>query len=107
MAQIESNIDRRSDAYRQNHAALSASVAELKRHVDKVAEGGGAAARERHLKRGKLLPRDRIRTLIDAGSPFLELSQLAAWGMYEDEVPSAGIITGIGRVSGRECLIVA
>ena len=107
MAQIDSSLDRRSDAYRQNHAALSDSVAELKRNVDKVAEGGGAAARERHLKRGKLLPRDRVRTLIDAGSPFLELSQLAAFGMYEDEVPCAGMITGIGRVSGRECLILA
>jgi 3-methylcrotonyl-CoA carboxylase beta subunit len=107
MARLETSLDRRSDAYRQNQAALAQAVTTLRRNVDKVAEGGGATARERHLKRGKLLPRDRVRTLIDTGSPFLELSQLAAWGMYEDEVPCAGIITGIGRVSGRECLIVA
>src|SRR5581483_11159014 len=107
MAQIESNLDPRSEAYGRNREALAGAVAALKANVNKVAEGGGAAARERHLKRGKLLPRDRVRTLLDTGSPFLELSQLAAWGMYEDEVPCAGMITGIGRVSGRECLILA
>ncbi len=107
MARLETSLDRRSETFRQNQDALLGAVAQLRRNVDKVAEGGGAAARERHLKRGKLLPRDRVRTLIDTGSPFLELSQLAAWGMYEDEVPCAGMITGIGRVSGRECLIVA
>src|SRR3569833_3456290 len=107
MVRLETSLDRRSDTYRQNQAALAQAVATLRQNVDKVAEGGGATARERHLKRGKLLPRDRVRTLIDTGSPFLELSQLAAWGMYEDEVPCAGIITGIGRVSGRECVIVA
>jgi 3-methylcrotonyl-CoA carboxylase beta subunit len=107
MAEIASSLDRRSDAYRRNHEALAGAVATLKTNVNRVAEGGGAAARARHLKRGKLLPRDRVRTLLDTGSPFLELSQLAAWGMYDDEVPCAGMITGIGRVSGRECLILA
>jgi 3-methylcrotonyl-CoA carboxylase beta subunit len=107
MARIESTLDRRSEEFRVNHAALAAAVAELRRNVAKAAEGGGAAARERHLKRGKLLPRDRVRNLIDTGAPFLELSQLAAWSMYDDEVPCGGIITGIGRVSGRECMIVA
>ncbi|MDQ7248629.1 carboxyl transferase domain-containing protein [Dongia sedimenti] len=107
MARLETSLDRRSETFRQNHAALAQAVATLRTNVDKVAEGGGAVARERHLKRGKLLPRDRVRTLIDMGSPFLELSQLAAWGLYDDEVPCAGMITGIGRVSGRECLIVA
>ena len=107
MARLETSLDRRSDTYRQNQEALAGAVAVLRRNVDKVAEGGGATARERHLKRGKLLPRDRVRTLIDTGSPFLELSQLAAWAMYENEVPCAGMITGIGRVSGRECLILA
>jgi 3-methylcrotonyl-CoA carboxylase beta subunit len=107
MARLETSLDRRSDTYRQNQEALAGAVATLRQNVNKVAEGGGATARERHLKRGKLLPRDRVRTLIDTGSPFLELSQLAAWGMYEDEVPCAGMITGIGRVSGRECLILA
>ena len=107
MAIIEDAVDRRSDAYRRNREALEGSVAELRAVVEKIAEGRGAVARERHLKRGKLLPRDRIRTLLDTGSPFLELSQLAAYDMYENEVPAAGIITGIGRVSGRECLIIA
>ncbi|MGQ3029186.1 MAG: carboxyl transferase domain-containing protein, partial [Ferrovibrionaceae bacterium] len=69
-------------------------------------EGGGAKARDRHLSRGTLLPRDRIRTLLDPGSPFLEFSQLAAHGVYGEEIPAAGILTGIGRVSGRECVIV-
>ncbi len=107
MAQIESNLGRRGEAYGRNREALAGAVATLKAHVNKVAEGGGEAARTRHLKRGKLLPRDRVRTLLDTGSPFLELSQLAAWGMYDGEVPCAGMITGIGRVSGRECLILA
>ena len=71
-----------------------------------IKQGGPERARDRHLARGKLLPRDRLRTLIDPGSPFLEFSQLAAHGMYGGDVPSAGIITGIGRVSGRECVIV-
>lgn len=86
---------------------MRALVDDLRSTVDRVREGGGAAARERHVGRGKLLPRDRIRTLIDPASPFLEFSQLAAHGMYDDAVPSGGIITGIGRVSGRECVIVA
>ncbi|OYX87789.1 MAG: methylcrotonoyl-CoA carboxylase, partial [Azorhizobium sp. 35-67-5] len=107
MAIIEDTVDRRSDAFARNRDALTASVADLRGHVERIAEGGGAVARERHLKRGKLLPRDRIRTLLDTGSPFLELSQLAAFGMYDDDVPAAGLITGIGRVSGRECMIVA
>lgn len=107
MAIIEDAVDRRSDSFHRNREALAASVADLRGHVETIAQGGGAIARERHLKRGKLLPRDRIRTLLDTGSPFLELSQFAAFGMYDDEVPAAGIITGIGRVSGRECMIVA
>src|ERR1043165_1500279 len=107
MARLETRLDRRSETYRQNQAALAEAVTTLRQNVAKVAEGGGTTARERHLKRGKLLPRDRVRTLIDTGSPFLELSQLAAWGMYDGEVPCAGMITGIGRVSGRECLILA
>ena len=72
-----------------------------------IAEGGGEAARRRHLARGKLLPRERVRLLLDPGSPFLELSPLAAYGMYDGEVPAAGIITGIGRITGRECVVVA
>ncbi|WP_420536206.1 carboxyl transferase domain-containing protein [Elstera cyanobacteriorum] len=86
---------------------MLALVADLKAKVALLAEGGGEAARAKHVARGKLLPRDRIRTLLDVGAPFLELSQFAAFDMYNGDVPCAGIITGIGRVSGRECLIVA
>jgi 3-methylcrotonyl-CoA carboxylase beta subunit len=107
MSQLESAIDRRGADFAANDAALRAAVADLRDKVATVGEGGPAAARERHLARGKLLTRDRVRTLLDLGSPFLELSQLAAFGLYDDEVPAAGIITGIGRVSGRECLILA
>src|ERR1700723_2815254 len=85
---------------------MRALVAELEAQRAKAAEGGSAQARERHLARGKLLPRERVMTLIDPGAPFLELSPLAAGGMYDDEINGAGIITGIGRVSGCECVIV-
>ncbi len=82
-------------------------VEELRDRLTVVRRGGSEAARERHLGRGKLLARDRVDRLLDPGSPFLELSPLAATGMYDDAVPSAGIVTGIGRVSGRECVVVA
>jgi 3-methylcrotonyl-CoA carboxylase beta subunit len=103
---LETLIDRRSAGFQANEAAMTEVVADLRRVACKAMEGGGKASRDRHVSRGKLLPRDRIQTLIDPGSPFLEVGQLAAHGMYGDEVPSAGIITGIGRVSGRECMIV-
>ncbi|HEY2133009.1 MAG TPA: carboxyl transferase domain-containing protein [Acetobacteraceae bacterium] len=106
MMRLSSELDPRSDAFRANAAAMDAIVADLKAKVAAVALGGGEASRTRHVARGKLLPRDRIEALFDPGTPFLELSQLAAHGMYGNEVPSAGIITGIGRVSGRECVIV-
>jgi 3-methylcrotonyl-CoA carboxylase beta subunit len=82
-------------------------VEDLRAQVARVAEGGGAAAQAKHTARGKLLPRERVRALLDPGTPFLEFSQLAAFGMYGDDAPSAGIITGIGRVAGREVVIVA
>jgi 3-methylcrotonyl-CoA carboxylase beta subunit len=107
MGVIRSAIDPRDAAFRDNAVRMGALVDALRKTVGKIREGGGPDARARHLSRGKLLPRDRVRTLLDVGSPFLELSQLAAHGMYGDEVPAAGIITGIGRVSGRECVIVA
>src|ERR671912_7832 len=75
--------------------------------MGRVALGGGERARQRHVDRGKLLPRERVDTLLDPGSPFLELSPLAAHGLYDGEAPAAGIITGIGRVAGRECVVVA
>jgi 3-methylcrotonyl-CoA carboxylase beta subunit len=90
----------------RNSARMESLVQDLASRVAEIKQGGGNRAREKHLSRGKLLPRDRVRTLLDVGSPFLELSQLAAYGMYEGEVPSAGLITGIGRISGRECVVV-
>ena len=78
-----------------------------RRWLEQVRLGGSESARRRHVERGKLLPRSRVDTLLDPGSPFLELSPLAANGMYDDEAPGSGIITGIGRVSGRECVVVA
>lgn len=107
MPVIHSKLNARSAQFRENAEAMAAQVADLREKVARVDDGGGAAAREKHLARGKLLPRERVRRLLDVGSPFLELSQLAAWDMYENQVPSAGIITGVGRVAGRECVIVA
>jgi 3-methylcrotonyl-CoA carboxylase beta subunit len=103
---LKSAVDTRSPTFQANAKAMREQVDDLKAKVAKIKEGGGAKAKERHVSRGKLLPRDRVRTLLDPGSPFLELSQLAAWNMYDNEVPSAGVITGIGRVSGQECVIV-
>src|SRR3989442_4652453 len=85
---------------------MAALAAALRARVERAARGGDEPARARHVSRGKLLPRERLRLLLDPGSPFLELSQLAAFGMYEDEAPGAGIITGVGRVSSRECVVV-
>src|SRR5206468_1159721 len=95
------------DAAARNAAAHAELVAGLRKQLARVAEGGGERARTRHVERGKLLPRERVDALLDNGSPFLELSPLAAHGLYGDEAPAAGIITGIGRVSGRECVVVA
>ena len=86
---------------------LAELSAELRERLAVVRQGGGEAARERHVKRGKLLPRERVDRLLDPGSPFLELSPLAAYELYDDPVPAAGIVTGIGRVAGTECMIVA
>ncbi len=104
---LETIIDPRSAEFQANQAVMAGLVDELRHTVEKVRQGGGQRSRARHVSRGKLLPRDRVRSLIDPGSPFLEVGQLAAHGMYGGEVPSAGLITGIGRVSGRECMIVA
>ncbi|HEY5299847.1 MAG TPA: carboxyl transferase domain-containing protein, partial [Acetobacteraceae bacterium] len=107
MTILRSDLTPRSPDFAANVTAMRALVADLRAQVAKAELGGGEASRKRHLARGKLLPRDRVAALIDPGSPFLELSQLAANGMYGDEVPSAGIITGIGRVAGRECVVIA
>ncbi|GAA1481440.1 carboxyl transferase domain-containing protein [Gordonia sinesedis] len=90
--------------FRADHAT---NVERLRERMAVVAQGGGERARERHLSRGKLLPRDRVDGLLDVGSPFLEVGPLAAFGMYDDKVPAAGVIAGVGRVAGRECMIVA
>ena len=106
MAAITTSVDTASKEYRANQAAMRALVAELESRRAKAAEGGPPRARERHIARGKLLPRDRVMTLIDPGTPFLELSPLAAFGLYDDDINGAGLITGVGRVSGRECVVV-
>ena len=106
MSILKTELNARSAEFRANAAAMSALVTDLRARIDQVAAGGGDAARAKHVARGKLLPRERVRTLLDAGSPFLELSQLAALDMYDNEAPCAGIITGIGRVLGQECMIV-
>ena len=107
MPVIRSAIDPRDPAFSARAEQMRALVADLRATVETIRLGGGEQARRRHVERGKLLPRDRIRALIDPASPFLELSQLAAFGMYGESIPAAGIITGIGRVAGRECMIVA
>jgi 3-methylcrotonyl-CoA carboxylase beta subunit len=107
MAILASRLDTAALEFRVNAQRMRALVAELGQLRAEAAAGGSVKARERHLARGKLLPRERVMTLVDAGSPFLELSPLAANGMYDDAIHGAGIITGIGRVEGRECVIVA
>ena len=106
MSVLQSRLNTRSDAFRANVAQMEAVVADLRAQVARAALGGDAAARAKHAARGKLLPRERLERLLDPGAPFLEFSQLAAHGMYGDEVPAAGMITGIGRIAGRECVVV-
>ena len=106
MARIESVVDTGSREFRANAAQWQTVIDELKALRATAALGGNEKTRERHVSRGKLLPRDRVMRLIDPGSPFLELSPLAAHGLYDDQIHAAGLITGIGRVSGRECMIV-
>jgi 3-methylcrotonyl-CoA carboxylase beta subunit len=104
---LRSQLDPRAEEFRANAERMKALVADLREKVAAVSLGGDEEARAKHAGRGKLLPRERVRRLLDPGSPFLEIGQLAAWGMYGGEVPCASIITGIGRVSGRECVVVA
>ncbi len=106
MTTLKSALDAKAQAFSENTQAMRAVVDDLRLKVAEIERGGGERARERHLSRGKLLPRDRVRVLLDEGSPFLELSQFAGYQMYDDPVPAGGIITGIGRVSGRECVVV-
>src|SRR5437879_602240 len=107
MPVLPTALDRRSDAFRANEAAMRALVEDLRDKSAAIGEGGDEASRKRHQGRGKLLARERVRLLIDPGSPFLELSAFAAYQMYDGAVPAAGIVTGIGRIAGRECVVIA
>lgn len=107
MNTINDSVNPQSESFRLNREAMGTLCETLKRRIDQISKGGSARAREKHLARGKLLPRDRINHLIDPGSAFLELSQLAAYEVYEDYVPAGGILTGIGVVNGVICVIVA
>ena len=104
--QPKSIIDPQSVGFRENAEWMRRLVENLRTRHARVGEGGGERAVEKHVARGKLLPRERVRRLLDPGSPFLEFSALAAEGVYDEDVPAAGLITGIGRVSGRECVVV-
>jgi len=107
MQQIQSKITTKSQDYKDNYENSKQLLTQLKEHIELVKQGGPESARKRHIERGKLLPRDRVENLLDPETPFIELSQLAAWDMYENQAPAAGIITGIGVVKGREVMIVA
>src|SRR5580658_9888481 len=107
MAQIASSIDVRAPEFAANRAAMQSLVADLRALLQRNALGGTSAARNKHREAGKLLVRERVDALLDPGAPFLELSPLAAQGVYDDYLPGAGLVTGIGLVSGRACMIVA
>src|SRR6218665_2953319 len=111
MPALETKLNARSADFQANAAAMRAVVDDLTAQIAKAAEGGGEAARKKHVARGKLLPRERVQMLLDPGTPFLELSPLAAHGMYLNkdgvtDAPCAGVIAGIGRVNGIDCMIV-
>jgi len=107
VSRLESTVKTGSDAFRQNSRVMRELVADLEQRINSIELGGGDKAVQKHLARGKLLPRVRINRLLDTGSPFLELSALAAMDVYPDAVPAAGIVTGIGRIHGQLCMIVA
>src|SRR5690349_19415018 len=104
---IETHVEPQSEEFRSNYHRMNALVAELRTRTATVREGGGPKYLQRHRDLGKLPVRERIDRLLDPGSPFLEISPLAAFDMYDGEAPAAGLVTGIGRVSGREVMIVA
>lgn len=106
MSRLESSISTRDERFKANAAAMAKLTGELNARLAAAARGGDERSRQRHVERGKLLPRDRVNRLLDPGTPFLELSPLAAFGMYDDDIHAASIITGIGRVEGQECVIV-
>src|SRR5690554_2928951 len=107
MTILQSKINPRSEEFQANQESMAQAVADLRDKVATIQQGGGPSYQERHIARGKLLPRERINRLLDDGSPFLEIGQLAAYNVYDEEVPAAGVIAGVGRVSGTECMIIA
>jgi len=107
MPALSSSFDRASPQARANRESMSGLVADLHKKLDAVRQGGPERARDKHTKAGKLLPRERVERLLDPGSPFLEIAPLAALDLYDNDAPSAGIVTGIGRIAGRECIVVA
>src|SRR5262245_37690979 len=107
MAVIKSKIKTSGAEFKTAAARMRAQVEELSARLEQARLGGDAAARKRHQGRGKLLPRERVGALLDPGAPFLELSSLAAWEMYGEPIPAAGIITGVGTISGHQCVVIA
>src|SRR5262245_4255886 len=106
MPLIETKLKTSSEAYKASATAMHTLVQDLQQQIAQAAEGGGEAARAKHKARGKLLPRERIAALLDPDTPFLEFSSLAAHDMYNNDSPGAGIITGLGRIAGHECMII-
>ncbi|MEB3702512.1 Methylcrotonoyl-CoA carboxylase [Candidatus Bealeia paramacronuclearis] len=107
MTPLKTQVDLRQNEFQENAKALESGVCDLQSLLQKIAFGGGEAARQKHLARGKLLPRDRIFSLLDPGTPFLEMGAIAALGMYDEDIPAGGIIAGVGSVEGRVCMVVA
>ena len=108
MAQFETRIDNQSAEFEQNRAAMQAAVDDLHDKLTQIYRGGGERARKKHLARGKMLVRDRIKTLLDEGKPFLEIGAFAGYAMYgDDNVAAGGLVTGIGHINGIECMIIA
>src|SRR5947209_15752336 len=106
MGIIESHVDRKSPQYQENKRYFEELLDQLDEHMQQVQQGGGAEAIAKHRKRNKLLARERVQLLCDPDTPFLEFSPLAAWDMYNNEAPSAGIVTGVGGVGGEECVVI-
>ena len=106
MTVLKTSINSRSLEFQNNSQAMQLLVDDMQQKVQQITLGGGEKAQQKHLSRGKLLPRERVKQLLDVGSPFLEFSQFAAWDMYDNQVAAGGVITGIGRVNGQECMIV-
>ena len=107
MDRLETRVDPAAEDFRRNQQRMSALVTELRQRTELARQGGGEPYLQRHREQGKLPVRERIARLLDPASPVLELSPLAAWDLYDNDAPAAGIVTGVGRVSGREVVIVA